>query len=261
LKYLANSIIIYNEGVEINMIIFAHRGASGDYPENTLLAFKKAICLGMNAMELDVHKCIDGNLVVIHDEDIERTFKGRGLIKDYSLNQLKHFRCRNFEFTNNYDCKIPTLREVFDLIKNKNIFLNIEAKTDLINYNLEKDVIDLINEYDLKDNILISSFNHNTIRNFKNIDKTIKYGALYKSEEDYKGFGNIVEHAKNLGVYSINLSGLLVTKDIVDFAHENGLKVFVYTINFPLAMRKMIEYNVDGVFTDYPDLMREILME
>ena len=80
-------------------------------------------------------------------------------------------------------------------------------------------------------------------------------------EDDYKGFGNIVEHAKNLGVYNINLSGLLINKEIVDLAHENGLKVFVYTINFPLAMRKMIEYNVDGVFTDYPDLMREILME
>lgn len=243
------------------MIIFAHRGASGDYPENTLLAFKKAICLGINAIELDVHKCSDDNLVVIHDEDIERTFKGKGLIKDYTLYQIKNFKCRNFEFINRYDCKIPTLREVFELIKDKNIFLNIEAKTDLIEYDLEKDVIDLINEYNLKDNILISSFNHNTIRDFKNIDKTIRYGALYRSEDDYKGFGNIVEHAKNLGVYSINLSGLLVNKEIVDLAHENGLKVFVYTINFPLAMRKMIEYNVDGVFTDYPDLMREILME
>ena len=129
------------------MKVFAHRGASGDYPENTILAFDKALALDVYGIELDVHKSKDGHLVVIHDEDIQRTFKGKGLVMDYTLSELKKFNCRKFEFIENLNCKIPTLREVFELIKNTDIILNIEAKTDLIHYDLEQDVIDLIKEF------------------------------------------------------------------------------------------------------------------
>ncbi|CEH34056.1 glycerophosphodiester phosphodiesterase [Romboutsia lituseburensis] len=241
------------------MKIFAHRGASGDYPENTMLSFKKAIDLGIKSIELDVHKSKDNNLVVIHDEDIERTFKGRGLVKDYTYDELKSFKCRKFEFVNNDLCKIPELEEVLSLIKQNNIYLNIEAKTDLIHYDLERDVLDLIEKYNLEDNVLISSFNHKCINIFKNLNSNIKYGALYHTKDDFKGFINVVEHAKNLGVYSINLNHQLVDKYIVDLAHKSNLKVFVYTVNDPILMRSMIECKVDGVFSDYPDLMREIL--
>ena len=99
------------------MKVFAHRGASGDYPENTILAFDKALALDVYGIELDVHKSKDGHLVVIHDEDIQRTFKGKGLVMDYTLSELKKFNCRKFEFIENLNCKIPTLREVFELIK------------------------------------------------------------------------------------------------------------------------------------------------
>ena len=114
------------------MKVFAHRGASGDYPENTILAFDKALALDVYGIELDVHKSKDGHLVVIHDEDIQRTFKGKGLVMDYTLSELKKFNCRKFEFIENLNCKIPTLREVFELIKNTDIILNIEAKTCLL---------------------------------------------------------------------------------------------------------------------------------
>ena len=80
-------------------------------------------------------------------------------------------------------------------------------------------------------------------------------------EKDYSPEANVVEHAKKLGVYSINISRDLVTKEMVDLAHENGLKVFVYTVNTPIIMKKMIKYNVDGVFSDYPELMNEIIKE
>lgn len=240
------------------MKVFAHRGASGDYPENTILAFDKALTFDIYGIELDVHKSKDGHLVVIHDEDIQRTFKGKGLVVDYTLSELKKFTCRKFEFIENLDCKIPTLREVFELIKDTDIILNIEAKTDLIHYDIEQDIIDIIKEYNFEKKVLISSFNHKCIKIFKELDNNLKYGALYYSEKDYSSEANVVEHAKKLGVYSINISKDLVTKEIVDLAHENGLKVFVYTINSPILMRKMIEYNVDGIFSDYPDLTNEI---
>lgn len=245
------------------MKVFAHRGASGDYPENTMLAFSKALSIGVDGIELDVHKSKDGHLVVIHDEDVQRTFKGKGLIKDYTLEEIKSFMCRKFEFIENENCKVPTLREVFDLIKNKNIILNIEAKTDLIHYDLEQDLLDLIKEYGIEDKIFMSSFNHKCLDILYNLDNSFRYGALYEYEKDYAPEANVVEHAKKLNtkVYSINISQELVSKEIVDIAHENNIKVFVYTINKPTAMRKMIEFNVDGVFSDYPDLMNEILKE
>lgn len=241
------------------MKVFAHRGASGDYPENTILAFDKALNLDIYGIELDVHKSKDGHLVVIHDEDIQRTFKGKGLVMDYTLAELKKFNCRKFEFTENLDCKIPTLREVFELIKDTNITLNIEAKTDLIHYDLEQDILNLIKEYNFEEKVLISSFNHKCIKIFKQLNNKLKYGALYECKKDYASEANVVEHAKKLNVYSINISKDLVTKEMVDLAHENGLKVFVYTVNTPIVMRKMIECNVDGVFSDYPDLMNGII--
>lgn len=243
------------------MKVFAHRGASGDYPENTMLSFRKSLEIGVDGIELDVHKSKDGELVVIHDEDIQRTFKGKGLVKDYTLEELQQFTCRKFEFVNNDHCKIPTLRDVFELIKDEDITLNIEAKTDLIHYDIEQDILNLIYEYKINNKILISSFNHDCINIFKNLDSSINYAALYECEKDYKPECNVFDHAKKLNIYSINISQELVTKEVVDMAHENNLKVFVYTVNKPNSMRKMIELGVDGVFSDYPDLMNEILRE
>ena len=116
-------------------------------------------------------------------------------------------------------------------------------------------------EYNFEEKVLISSFNHKCINIFKELDNNLKYGALYDHEKDYSPEANVVEHAKKLGVYSINISRDLVTEEMVNLAHENGLKVFVYTVNTPIIMRKMINYNVDGVFSDYPELMNEIIKE
>ena len=241
------------------MIVFAHRGYSGNYPENTILAFKKALELNVSHIELDVHKSKDNQLVVIHDEDIENTFNGKGLIKDYTLSQLKSFTCKNPQFMKNLDCRIPTLREVFELISNTNIKVNIEAKTDLIDYKLETDILNLIYEYNLSDRVLISSFNHECINTFKSLDNTIKYGCLYHPKKYILSKYKIIEHAKKLNLYSINISKWCVNKKIVNLAHENGLKVFVYTINTRKLIKKMIKCGVDGVFSDYPELINKII--
>ena len=113
----------------------------------------------------------------------------------------------------------------------------------------------------MRNNVLISSFNHKCLNIFKNIDSDYKYGALYEYEKDYAPEKNVVNHAKKLNVYSINISKELVTKEMVNLAHKNNLKVYVYTINSPSQMRKMIDFGVDAVFSDYPELMLEILDE
>ena len=238
------------------MINFAHRGASSDNPENTILSLKEGIKSGAKGLEIDVHKSKDNKLVVIHDEDVQRTFLGRGLIKDFTLEELKKFKNRKKLFRDNEECHIPTLEEVLELIKDIDILLNIELKTDIINYEgIEEDVINLIRAYNLEDKIIISSFNHESIKKVKAISN-IKTGILYESP-----IINVVEYAKDLGVDAIHPSLIVASEELIKEAHENNLKVNIFTVNNPMHMRLLIKNNVDGAFTDYPELLNEILEE
>lgn len=237
------------------MINFAHRGASGYYPENTLLAIKEGIKLGATGVEIDVHKSKDGELVVIHDEDIKRTFNGEGLIKDFTLNELKNFKNKNTKF-NEEECRIPTLEEVILLIKDKEILLNIELKTDEIHYKgIEKDVIDLIKVHGIENKVILSSFNHESIKIAKEINKDIKTGALYHYEIE-----NVIQYAKGLGADAIHPNGELVTKELIEEAHRNNLMINIYTVNKVVDMKTLLDLQADGVFTDYPDKLKSILL-
>lgn len=239
------------------MINFAHRGASFDYPENTILALKEGIKSGANGLEIDVHKTKDNKLVVIHDEDIERTYLGKGLVKDFTLDELRKFKNRKKLFRDNIECHIPTLEEVLKLIKGKDITLNIELKTDEIHYDgIESDVISLINEYKLNKQIILSSFNHDSIKIVKSLDSSIKTGILYD-----KPIENVINYAKSLEVDALHPDLRLVSRELIQEAHENNLKVNIYTVNNPIYMRFLIKSKADGLFTDYPELLNEILKE
>ena len=149
------------------MNIYAHRGFSGKYPENTILAFKKCLDMDIYGIELDVHRTKDGKIVVIHDEKVDRTFNGHGFVKDFTLRKLKTLNSSFEGYQSNKECKIPTLEEVLILISPTDLILNIELKTDKINYpNIEKDVLELILKYNMKNRVLISSFNSNSLKNF-----------------------------------------------------------------------------------------------
>ncbi|MEG2290881.1 MAG: glycerophosphodiester phosphodiesterase [Clostridium sp.] len=239
------------------MINFAHRGDSSNYPENTIIAFKNAINSGATGIELDVHKTKDNKIVVIHDEDIERTFKGKGLIKDLTLKELRLFKCRKVMFTEEKEALIPTLEEVLELIKLTDIVLNIEIKTDVIHYEgIEKDVIDLVNKYNLNNRIILSSFNHKSIKLCKEIDVSINTGMLY-----YEPIESAVEYAKSIGADAIHPNLTLVSKELIEEAHINNIKVNIYTVNDPVYMRKLIDLSADGLFTDDPSLLKEIISE
>ncbi|MBU6136052.1 MAG: glycerophosphodiester phosphodiesterase [Clostridium sp.] len=239
------------------MINFAHRGASFDYPENTMLALKEGIKSGANGLEIDVHKTKDNKLVVIHDEDVERTYLGKGLVKDLTLNELRKLKNRKKLFRDNRECIIPTLEEILGLINGKDITLNIELKTDEIHYKgIEEDVISLINEYKLNNQIILSSFNHNSIKIVKSLDSSIKTGILYD-----KPIEDVIKYAKELDVDAIHPDLRFVSRELIEEAHENNLKVNIYTVNMPIYMRLLIKNKADGLFTDYPELLSEILKE
>lgn len=238
------------------MRIFAHRGYSGKYPENTMLAFEGALKLSVNGIELDVHKTKDGKLAAIHDESIDRTFLGNGLVKDYDLRDLKKLENRDEKFRENIDSIIGTLEEVILLVSFKDDFvLNIELKTDVIHYNgIEEDVLEMLDSYDMIENTIISSFNHESLKICKKINKNIKTAVLYSEPIE-----DIVNYAKELGVYAIHPDYKLVDKSLIKKCHKNNILVNAYTVNEKEDIERLIEEGIDGIITDYPNIALEIL--
>lgn len=220
-----------------------HRGAMGYEPENTLISIQKAIDLGCDMVEIDVHLCKTGELVVIHDDTLERTTNGIGEVKNYSLTELKTLDAGNGE-------KIPTLNEVLDLI-NSSVKINIELKG--IGTSLA--VAHTIKSYVGKgwDSTLfyVSSFNHIELMEFKKLMPQIKLGALiYHLPYDLAQIG------VNLGVYSINVSNEFLSQELINDAHDKGLKIFVYTVNKQEDISKIKSMDVDGIFSNYPDRLQ-----
>ena len=161
--------------------IFAHRGFSGKYPENTMLAFEKAVEIGVDGIEMDVHLTKDNELVIIHDENIRRTCNGEGLVRDMTLEELRKYDA-SATYVGVYGVNpIPTLREYFELVKDTDIITNIELKTGIFEYpTIEKRVIDMIYEYGLQDKIILSSFNHFTVKRCEEIAPEITKAVNYE---------------------------------------------------------------------------------
>ncbi|MFH1644255.1 MAG: glycerophosphodiester phosphodiesterase family protein [bacterium] len=227
---------------EVSMQIFGHRGACGYEVENSLSSFKKAIELGVDGIELDVYKCKSGELVVIHDDKIDRVTNGKGYVSDFTLDELKNFNLKNGE-------KIPTLNEVLDLI-NKRVVVDIELKGDgtgiLVANLIKKYVQEKGWSYD---NFLVTSFNQYELLNFSKQCGGVKIGAIISGIPI-----GYAQFAKDMNADFVVLSKSFINKNFIDDAHKKGLLVFVYTINDASDFEKIKNLNVDAIFSDYPDL-------
>lgn len=235
--------------------IWAHRGASHYTPENTLVAFKKAVHMGADGIELDVQMTKDGQLVVIHDEIIDRTSNGKGYVKDYTLEQLKRY-----DFSNGFMLyrgeKIPTLREVYELMADNNLTINVELKNSIISYEgLEEAVLQLGKEMGFEHRLIYSSFNHESICKLKALLPTTQIGLLYAD-----GWLNVPEYGKLLGVTALHPAGYLLREEgFVEDAKAKGLALNVWTINNEKHMRALIELGVDAIITNKPDMGRKVV--
>ena len=232
---------------------FAHRGFSGKYPENTMLAFEKAIEAGADGIENDVHYTKDGVLVIIHDERIDRTTNGTGFVRDYTYEELSKFDA-SYTFKEAGFQRIPTLREYMELVKDKDIITNIELKTGEFEYpGIEKMVYDMIMEYGLKDRIIISSFNHYSILRMKALDPTIKCGLL---EESW--LVNAGAYVASTGVECYHPMYLNMVPEVVEEIKSHGLEINTWTVNDEEDIRRMFERGVDGIIGNFPDLVNEV---
>ena len=230
-------------------LIYGHRGASGYAPENTLEAFKLAMDMGADGFELDVHMSADGQLVVIHDETVDRTTGGTGFVKDLTLAQLKALdACNHMDVYRG--AKIPTLGEVFDLIRNTRHIVNVEIKTDECFYpQIEEKCLALAKEKGVEDRVIYSSFNHHTLIRMRELKPDVKLGML---------FGDIMvapwEYARQLSVdYLHPMKMNIYVPGFAEATYASGYGINMWTINDEETMKKCLEHDA-GIITNYPDI-------
>lgn len=230
-------------------IIYAHRGAKGYRPENTMAAFKLAMEMGADGIETDIHLSKDGYLVLIHDEKVDRTTTKKGYIKDMTLDQIKLLDAGS-KFSEEFAGEeIPTLEELIILTKDTDIILNIEIKNNKMNYpKIEEKLVELIKKYKIEERVIISSFNHNTIYKIKELDENLKTGILYS-----RNIKRPIRFAKNIKADALHPKHKRVDFKLMIKAKLTGLEINTFTINNTKQMNKMFKYRVDGIITDYPD--------
>jgi glycerophosphoryl diester phosphodiesterase len=239
--------------------IIAHRGSSAYAPENTLAAFKLAVDQGADAIELDAKLTSDGQVVIMHDDTVDRTTNGRGQIKSLSLKQLKQLDAGSKFPPLHHPEKIPTLSEVLEAVGNE-ILINIE----LTNYSspiddLPAKVAALVKTHNLEERVMLSSFNIIALVKARNLLPNTQLGLL-----TFAGLARLTIKTKIFHfdpLFAINPAYKDVTSNLVATAHHGNFKVFTYTVNQADIMRKVIHAGVDGFFTDDPILGQKIRIE
>ena len=234
----------------MNTRVFAHRGASAYAPENTLEAFDLAAKMGADGVELDVHLCRSGEIVVAHDESLDRVSNGTGKIRNLSLSELKSF-VFNRTHPEYADARLPLLSEVFDLLRPTGLSVNIELKNSIVDYpDLERKVVgEVVRSFD-PGRVLFSSFNHHSMLRMKKLAPELPCGLLYESVMIRPW-----EYAKQLGVDALHphYSQVLLPGGECAAAHEAGIQVNAWTVNAPEDIDAVLREGVDIIITNVPD--------
>ncbi len=236
-------------------MIQAHRGASADAPENTMEAFRLAVDIAADGIELDVHLTKDGEVVVIHDDTIDRTSNGTGKVSDMTLEEL-----RRFDYSNGMKgfsgVHIPTLREVYELVAPTKLFVNVELKAgELPEPELIAKLAALEEEFGMKDRLIYSSFNHYSLLMLKERLPHAKTALLYNAGLAFPWrYASEIADAAALHPHKANL----MIPGYVKHSHELGLIVNVWTVDSPREMKWLLGLGVDGIITNKPAIAMAI---
>jgi glycerophosphoryl diester phosphodiesterase len=220
------------------MLRIGHRGARAYEPENTLRSFRKAIELGVDAVELDVRQTKDLELIVMHDPTVDKTTNGKGAVKDLTLQQIKKLDAAKGE-------KIPTFGGALDFI-DKKVKILIELKET----GYEEKVVEAIRERGLEKNVIVVSFHEDALRKMRTLDSEIETGLIYATHK------NPVKAGLELKVQYLLPLYRFVHAANVQKAHENELKVIVWTINTAAEVEAYVKKGVDGIASDKPDILK-----
>ncbi len=231
--------------------IIGHRGIPHLAPENTMASFEAALVNGAEGLETDIQMTKDGELVLVHDEMLDRTTNGKGLVAMHTLKELQsldagsHF---NAVFSNE---KIPTLREFLAFVSGRDLLINIEIKSGVVLYpGIEQKLIEMLHEFNLTENVIISSFNHYSLVTCKEIDSSIKTGILYMA-----GLYNPWDYAKTVGADALHPLFYSVRPETIGGMLGSGLLINPFTVDNPGDMKNMIALGVSGIITNYCDVL------
>ncbi|WP_040159579.1 glycerophosphodiester phosphodiesterase [Nigerium massiliense] len=232
--------------------IWGHRGASAYAPENSLPAFELALEQGADGVECDVQLTRDDQVVVIHDETLERTTDGHGWVADHTAAQL-----RRLDASGGRDgfagTKVPLLAEVLALIADSGKDINIELKNNRMAYKgLEERVQELVDAAGVASQVVLSSFNHYSLKRLQGLSR-LPLGALY-TDPLFKPW----KYVEKLKVGAIHPPMRWTTRKVVEKSHEHGLKVHAWTVNDAKDVGKLLRRGADAVITDRPDVAREV---
>ena len=233
------------------MKIIAHRGFSGVYPENTMLAFRKAIEIGADGIELDVHLSKDGQVMIIHDEALKRTTGLDGVISDYTRAELEKIsagKTKNDEFG---FTPIPSLEEYLAFMaEHRDKITNIELKTAPVYYpEIEEKTLELVRKFHLEKNIIYSSFNWLSIERMQRLGTISETGLLFSGMKLY----NQAHIIKSLGINYFHPDFNDLTDEIVKSYLDNKIGLNVWTVNEIEDMKVCLSWNIDGLITNFPD--------
>jgi glycerophosphoryl diester phosphodiesterase len=226
-------------------LVIGHRGAMGHETENTIASIQKALELEVDMIEIDVFKIASGEIVVFHDNTVERLTDGTGNIEDYSFTEL-----RALKVTDNHT--IPLFTEVLDVIDKKTP-LNIELKGG----GTAKDVNEIIKFYISKkdwklSDFIISSFNWDELKIMREVNNDVAIAVLIENENPL----NTIPLAKELNAVAINPDADKLSLDIANKIKEAGFKIYAWTVNDPQKIIEMKKIGVDGMFTNFPERVR-----
>ncbi len=236
--------------------VVGHRGASGHAPENTMAAFRRAVELGATFIETDLHISRDARLVAIHDATLERTTSGKGAVKDYTLAELQELDAGSWFHADFAGEKIPTLEELLEFAQEKDIGLFLEIKQESA-WGLEHGLVAALRAAKESDRVVVLSFSPGILRNVRRLDSTLMTGLLF--EPSKSSGGNILDTAREIGVRQVAPRVDLVTPELVDAAHKLDLQAVCWTANEPGLMQYAVAAGVDGVMTDFPDRLVNVL--
>lgn len=232
-----------------NTLIFAHRGSAGTHPENTMEAFKAAYLAGANGIELDVQLTKDLVPVIIHDETLERTTNGKGLVKDFTLEELRKLNAGSWFDPSFSSATIPTLEELLEWISTTTLILNIELKNGLVRYEgIEKIVLELVEKFDLLDRVIISSFNHYSLVEVRKLNSRVETAILFM-----EGIYEPWDYARSIGAQGLHCFLPVAVPELLIGAAKAQMPVRPFTVNEDAHIVSLIKGGCSAIITDWPE--------
>jgi len=235
------------------VLAIAHRGASGYAPENTLAAFRRAVAQGATFIETDLHLTRDAHFIAVHDETVDRTTNGQGLVHQMTLAELRRLDAGSWFASEFMSERIPTLDEILDFSRKNDVVFYLELKPNGFWGGEHALISALRNSSEIARSVIIS-FDPAILSSLRKIEPTLMTGLLHDGSVE-----NPFDKALEIGARQLVIRGDLVSPNVIQQARKQDLQVVCWTVNSPAHMRMLASAGVDGIMTDYPDRLLAVL--